>query len=119
VTEEVRELSVTFTQSQIDAYAEASGDRNLIHLDDEFARSMGLPGTIAHGLLQMGLLARVAGPPRQIRRLSCRFASIVRPGSTVTFRGVDAGGGRVKLEATDERGTEVLTRASAEYFPER
>ena len=52
--------TVTFTKEQIAAYAEASGDRNPIHLDDDFARSVGLPGVIAHGMLQMGIAATVA-----------------------------------------------------------
>ena len=52
--------TVTFTKEQIAAYAEASGDRNPIHLDDDFARSVGLPGVIAHGMLQMGIAGTVA-----------------------------------------------------------
>ncbi|TMD40312.1 MAG: acyl dehydratase, partial [Chloroflexi bacterium] len=43
------ERRVTFSREQIAAYAEASGDHNPIHLDDGFARSVGLPGVIAHG----------------------------------------------------------------------
>jgi acyl dehydratase len=112
----VSELSVTFTEEQIAAYAEASGDRNPIHLDDEFARSVGLPGVIAHGLLQMGLLARVAGEPRRLRRLSCRFAGMVRPGDTVTFRGEEREG-RVQLRASNQDGESVLTKATAELLP--
>src|SRR5260221_2920147 len=84
--------TVTFTKEMIAAYAEASGDRNPIHLDDEFARSVGLPGVIAHGLLQMGLAARVAGNPSRLRRLSVRFAGMVRPGDTVRFTGEDSAG---------------------------
>ena len=110
------ELAVTFTVEQIAAYAEASGDRNPIHLDDEFARSVGLPGVIAHGMLQMGLLARAAGDPRRLRRLSCRFAGMVRPGDTVTFRGAERGG-TVQLSATNQDGEPVLTRATAELLP--
>lgn len=110
------ELVVTFTGEQIAAYAEASGDRNPIHLDDEFARSVGLPGVIAHGMLQMGLLARVAGEPDRLRRLSCRFAGMVRPGDTVTFRGEDREG-RIELTALDQNGQAVLTKAAAELLP--
>ena len=55
--EGVSERPVTFTREQIAEYAEASGDHNPIHLDEEFARTVGLPGVIAHGMLQMGLLA--------------------------------------------------------------
>jgi acyl dehydratase len=107
------ELHVTFTEEQIASYAEASGDRNPIHLDEAFARSVGLPGVIAHGMLQMGLLARVAGEPCRLRRLSCRFAGMVRPGDTVTFRGEEQGG-RVRLSASNQNGEPVLTKATAE-----
>lgn len=108
-------LDVTFTSEQIGAYAAASGDHNPIHVDDEFARSVGLPGVIAHGMLQMGLLARAAGPPDRVRRLACRFSGMVRPGDTVTFAAEPAGGS-VRLTAVNQDGEPVLTRASAELF---
>lgn len=110
------ELVVTFTREQIAAYAEASGDHNPIHLDDEFARSVGLPGVIAHGMLQMGLLTRVAGEPHRLRRLSCRFAGMVRPGDTVTFRGEERDW-RVQLTAVNQNGESVLTKATADLVP--
>jgi acyl dehydratase len=110
------ELVVTFTEEQIAAYAEASGDRNPIHLDNDFARSVGLPGVIAHGMLQMGLLARVAGEPRSLRRLSCRFAGMVRPGDTVAFRGEEREG-TVQLSALNQDGQPVVTKATAELLP--
>jgi acyl dehydratase len=112
----MKELVVTFTPEQIAAYAEASGDRNPIHLDAEFARSVGLPGVIAHGMLQMGLLARVAGDPARLRKLSCRFAGMVRPGDTVTFQAVEKGD-QVELSALNQDGKPVLTRASAQLGP--
>jgi len=46
-------LTKHVTVEQIRQYAEASGDRNPIHLDETFARSAGLPGVIAHGMLTM------------------------------------------------------------------
>lgn len=111
---EERELRVTFSRDQIAAYAEASGDHNPIHLDEEFARSVGLPGVIVHGMLQMGILARVAAPdPRRLRKLSCRFSGIVQPGDTITFRAVEADR-EVQLTATNEDGKQVLTKARAE-----
>ena len=109
----MRELAVTFSKPQIAAYAEASGDRNPIHLNDDFARSVGLPGLIAHGMLQMGLRARVAGDPRRLRRLSCRFAGMVRPGDTITFRGEERDG-RVELSAVNQYGEPVVSKAYAE-----
>ncbi len=113
------ERSVTFTRNQIAAYAEASGDHNPIHLDEEFARSVGLPGVIAHGLLQMGLLAVVAGDaaggPSHLRSLACRFAGMVEPGDTVTFTADRAGEGKLELRAINQKGEPVLTKAAARY----
>jgi acyl dehydratase len=113
------ERKVTFTRDQINAYAEASGDVNPIHLDEDFAKSVGLPGVIAHGLLQMGILAVVAaeaaGGQEKLRRLSCRFAGMVEPGDTVTFTAEPTGAGRLELRAVNQRGEAVLTKAAAEY----
>jgi acyl dehydratase len=115
----VSKRSVTFTKDQIAAYAEASGDRNPIHLDDEFARTVGLPGVIAHGMLQMGLAASVAadaaGGPDKLRRLSCRFAGMVVPGDIVTFTAEPAGPGKLELRAVNQRGEQVLTKATADF----
>ena len=113
------ERAVTFTAEQIAEYAEASGDHNPIHLDRDFARSVGLPGIIAHGMLQMGILSTVAaeaaGGPHRLRRLYCRFAGMVEPGDTVTFAAEKAGPGKIALSAVNQHGDAVLTKASAEY----
>ncbi len=114
------ERAVTFTEKQIAAYAKASGDHNPIHLDGDFARSVGLPGVIAHGMLQMGILASVAadaaGGGGRLRRIYCRFAGMVQPGDTVTFAAEEAGPGKLALSAVNQRGEQVLTKASAEYL---
>jgi acyl dehydratase len=110
------------TRDQIRAYAEASGDHNPIHLDDDAARAAGLPGVIAHGMLGMAQLANFvvayAGDHRRLRRLRCRFSGMVRPGDTITFTGRVAGeeGGLVRLElnAENQKGEKVLTKALAE-----
>ena len=110
------------TREQISAYAEASGDRNPIHLDDAAARAAGLPGVIAHGMLGMAQLANFvvsyAGDLRRIRRLRCRFSGMVLPGDTITFTGKvageDAGLIRLELSAENQRGERVLTKALAE-----
>jgi acyl dehydratase len=115
----VSERAVTFTRAQIAAYAEASGDHNPIHLDDDFARTVGLPGVIAHGMLQMGILATVAGEAAggqdRLRRLFVRFAGMVVPGDTVTFRAEPDGAGKLELSATNQKGESVLTKATADY----
>jgi len=114
----VSEQRVTFTREQIAAYAEASGDHNPIHLDDEFARSVGLPSVIAHGMLQMGIAATVAaeaaGGPERLRRMSVRFAGMVVPGDTVTFTAMPASDGKIEIKAVNQRGEPVLTKAVAE-----
>ena len=113
------ERRVTFTRAQIAAYAEAGGDHNPIHLDDDFARSVGLPGVIAHGLLQMSILgtvaAQAAGGPQHLTRLFVRFAGMVAPGDTVTFTAKPEGQGKLELSAVNQKGEAVLTKAAAEY----
>jgi acyl dehydratase len=115
----MNQLSVTFTREQIAAYAVASADHNPIHLDDDFARKVGLPGVIAHGMLQMGLMATVAakaaGGGTRLKRLSCRFAGLVEPGDTVTFTAEPAGAGKLDLRAVNQRGEPVLTKSTAQY----
>jgi len=78
------------TKLQLVKYAGASGDYNLIHTDDETARSVGLEGVIAHGMLSMAFLGEylcwLAGP-ESVRRLSVRFNEMVRPGDILTCRG--------------------------------
>jgi acyl dehydratase len=110
------------TREQIRAYADASGDHNPIHLDEDFARSVGLPGIIAHGMLGMAQLANFvvgyAGDHRRLRRLRCRFSGMVLPGDEITFSGRVAGGEagsvRLELEATNQKGERVLTKGLAE-----
>ena len=62
-------------------YAEVSGDRFAIHLDDEFARSVGLPGRVVHGLCTLALAVSAVGG--EVRRVGARFAAPVLPGSTL------------------------------------
>jgi acyl dehydratase len=110
------------TREQIRAYAEASGDHNPIHLDDEAARAAGLPGVIAHGMLGMAQLANFvvafAGDHRRLRKLRCRFSGMVLPGDTITFRGQvlaeEAGVLRLELSAENQKGEKVLTKGMAE-----
>jgi acyl dehydratase len=121
--DEVTPLTRVVTQEQINAYAQASGDANPIHLDAAFARSAGLPGTIAHGLLEMGILAeavgRWAGGYARLASLSCRFSKPLFPGDTIICTGrvvsVDAATGTatLALEAVSSRGDRVLSNGRA------
>jgi acyl dehydratase len=113
----VKEREVTITREQIAAYADASGDRNPIHLDDQFARSVGLPGVIAHGMLLMGLMASTVAASSKLRQIAVRFGGIVVPGDTVTFLVDTVNGGGLDLKAVNQRGEPVLTKGSAEIAP--
>lgn len=112
------------TKVQLVKYAGASGDYNLIHTDDETARTVGLEGVIAHGMLSMAFLGEyccwLAGP-ESVRRLSVRFNEMVRPGDTLTCRGrvkehTSVGSGRrLKLEVwAENQRAERVTIGEAE-----
>jgi acyl dehydratase len=128
VGDEMPALTRTVSQEQIVAYAEASGDRNPIHLDPEFARGVGLPGTIAHGFLEMAILAeavaRWAGGYERVAELGCRFSKPLLPGEAITCTGrvvaVDpvSGALTLQLEATSSRGEWVLTNGRAVVRPD-
>ena len=82
------------TREQLAAYAEASGDHNPIHLNDDFARMAGLDGVIAHGMLSMGFLGQFVSGWMQtlegkasLTRLKVRFSAMVRPGDVLTCKG--------------------------------
>ena len=99
------------TKLQLVKYAGASGDYNLIHTDDETARSVGLEGVIAHGMLSMAFLGEylcwLAGP-ESVRRLSVRFNEMVRPGDILTCRG------RVKERTTRDAVVQLQLEVWAE-----
>jgi acyl dehydratase len=72
-------------------YAGASGDFNPIHIDEEFARSVGLPGKILHGLWTMAQVARAhteaGGGPEALVRLSVQFRGVGLPEKTISVAG--------------------------------
>jgi acyl dehydratase len=123
VGNEMPPLARAITQEQINAYADASGDHNPIHVDPGFAVSVGLPGTIAHGLLDMAILtesvARWAGGYERVASVSCRFSKPLLPGQTITCTGrviaVDdsTASATLELEATSSSGERVLTNGRA------
>ncbi|MCX8530147.1 MAG: MaoC family dehydratase [Rhodoluna sp.] len=69
------------TRDSLVRYAGASGDFNPIHYRDDFAKSVGLPGVIAHGMLTMGVSVQVAvdwvGDPGKVSDYSTRFTKMV------------------------------------------
>jgi acyl dehydratase len=120
--EPVTPLSKHVTQAQIDAYADASGDHNPIHINPEAARAVGLDGTIAHGMLSMAFLGQVATdwlathghPGGWLTRLRVRFQAMVRPEDTLSCQGVlvagsEAGRQSIEVWADNQRGERVTT----------
>ncbi len=81
------------TQEQLRRYAEASGDYNPIHLDEQAAQQVGLDSVIAHGMLSMAFLGQFVKqqiadiPGARIEHLKVRFHNMVRLGDTVTCHG--------------------------------
>jgi acyl dehydratase len=98
------ELRVTPDPYVTVRYAGASGDFNPIHIDDEFARSVGLPGRILHGLWTMAQVARaVSDEPNGLRSLTANFRGMGLIGEEIAVTGsvqsVSQGVATVKLEA--------------------
>ncbi len=122
-------ISVTQTidRDQTFRYAEASGDRNPIHLDDSVARMAGLPGIVVHGLCTMAFVSRAiidgicAGDPAQLRRLRVRFSRPVFPGQSITttaWAAPDSDGRQiVAFETINSEGAAVIRGGIAEIAP--
>lgn len=81
-------------QEQLNRYAEASGDFNPIHLNEEAARRVGLDGIIAHGMLSMAFLGQyisqqiASDPAALLANLKVRYVGMVRLGDTLTCQGI-------------------------------
>ena len=97
-------------------YAGASGDFNPIHIDEEFAKSVGLPGRILHGLWTMAQVARAqtdaAGGPEHLKRMSVQFRGMGRPEEELVVSGTvcEAGDGRVIIDTVAEQGGKQIVR---------
>jgi acyl dehydratase len=90
--EQIADLKVTPDKYLPHRYAGASGDFNPIHIDPEFAKAVGLPNTILHGLYMMGLTARAAteaagGDPKSLKRLSVQFRGMGAPETEIAVTG--------------------------------
>ena len=105
-------------------YADASGDQNPIHQDEAFAKSVGLPDVIAHGMLTMALAGKYisdwAGGPQNVKEFSARFTKpVIVPAEksvdlTVSATVVEVIGKSVRLEiSATSQGVKVLGMAKA------
>jgi acyl dehydratase len=116
------ELRVTPDAELTKRYAEASGDPNPIHIDEEFAKSVGFPGKILHGLWSMAQVARAhteaaGGDPRSLKRLSVQFRGMGFPEQeiVVTSTVKEADDARVVTETVAAQGdNQIIRNAEAE-----
>lgn len=106
VGDELTSITRIIDQSNVGAYAEAAGDFNPIHIDEEFAKTTQFGGTIAHGMMVAAMLSELMAT--EFKRdwaasglLKIRFRAPVRPGATVTAKG------QVKRVRDTKTGTEI------------
>jgi acyl dehydratase len=122
VGDQVPELRVTPDKYLPHRYAGASGDFNPIHIDPEFARAVGLPNTILHGLYMMGLVARAntelaGGDPRALKRLSVQFRGMGAPEQEIVVSGMvkSVEDGRAVVDTVAAQGdNQTIRNAEAE-----
>jgi acyl dehydratase len=117
------ELKVTPDKYLPHRYAGASGDFNPIHIDVDFAKQVGLPSNILHGLYTMAQVARAnvnaaGGDPRSLKRLSVQFRGMGLPEQEITVTGKvkeEREDGRVIVETeAAQGGKRIIRNAEAE-----
>jgi len=122
VGDQIPELRVPPDKYLPHRYAGASGDFNPIHIDDEFAKAVGLPRNILHGLYGMGLAAKANaaladGDPRALKRLAVQFRGMGFPEQEIVVSGTvkSVEGDRVVVDTVAKQGeTEIIKNAEAE-----
>jgi 3-hydroxybutyryl-CoA dehydratase len=119
---EVAPVTRLLTQPMLNAYADASGDHNPIHIDEAFAKTTPMGGTIAHGMLVLSFISEMMTAAFGERwlasgSLDVRFRAPARPGDTVTARATqqEPKDGRLRYAVECVSGTgEVLITGTAE-----
>jgi acyl dehydratase len=119
--DEIPTLRVTPDRYLTVRYAGASGDFNPIHIDDDFAREVGLPGKILHGLWTMAQVARAqteaAGGPHTLKRLSVTFRGMGLPEREIAVTGKVAtvkDGVAIVHAVAEQDGRAIIRNAEAE-----
>ncbi len=117
--DQIPELRVTPDKYLPHRYAGASGDFNPIHIDPEFAKNVGLPGSILHGLYSMAQVARAqteaaGGDPRALRRLSVQFRGMGFPEQEMVVSGTvrKVRDGRAVIDTEAAQGDKRIIRNS-------
>jgi acyl dehydratase len=115
------DLKVTPDRYLTVRYAGASGDFNPIHIDEEFAKQVGLPGRILHGLYTMAQVARAqteaAGGPEKLKRLAVQFRGMGLPEQEITVSGTvrEVRDGVAVVDTVAEQGgKQIIRNAEAE-----
>jgi len=118
---QIPEVRVTPDKFLTVRYAGASGDFNPIHIDEEFAKAVGLPGRILHGLWTMAQVARAqseaAGGAAHLKRLSVQFRGMGVPEREVVVTGTvrEVADGRAVIDTVAEQdGNQIIRNAVAE-----
>jgi acyl dehydratase len=112
----INELKVTPDRFLPIRYAGASGDFNPIHTDQEFAKQVGLPSTILHGLYSMAQVARAisenAGGPEKVKSLSVQFRGMGFPEQEITVTGTvrEVTDGVATIDTVAEQGGNQIIR---------
>lgn len=114
--EQIPSVQITPDKFLTNRYAGASGDFNPIHIDEEFARAVGLPGRILHGLWTMAQVARAqteaAGGPEHLKRLSVQFRGMGVPEQEVVVKGTvrELRDGRLVVDTVAEQAEKQIVR---------
>jgi acyl dehydratase len=118
---QIPQLRITPDKYLTNRYAGASGDFNPIHIDEEFARAVGLPGRILHGLWTMAQVARAqteaAGGPAHLKRLSVQFRGMGLPEQEIVISGTvrEVSDGHAVIDTLAEQdGKQIIRNAEAE-----
>jgi acyl dehydratase len=118
---QIPEVRVTPDKYLTARYAGASGDFNPIHIDEDFAKAVGLPGRILHGLWTMAQVARAqteaAGGPEHLKRLVVQFRGMGVPEQEVIVSGTvrEASDGKAIVDTVAEQGgKQIIRNAEAE-----
>jgi acyl dehydratase len=118
---QIPEVRVTPDKYLTARYAGASGDFNPIHIDEDFAKAVGLPGRILHGLWTMAQVARAeteaAGGPEHLKRLVVQFRGMGVPEQEVLVSGTvrEVSDGKAIVDTVAEQaGKQIIRNAEAE-----